>query len=247
MDLGIALAIVGLIISILGFSFKDFILSRDTIRKSIFWLFNKSFFVKIKSVKKYPHFDFNTKQIERAIINCSERYHKVINFKRTGKNNIQILYEGMQAPLYISFQPDIGNEEYEQHEEIEESELPRDLNISMRILGEIEFKYRNDKNNKLYVKLMETIYRLIESENGNVTANYENYNIESTPYDFIEDWTTSKTETSNDASINIGNKVVQINTTRLSSLYDVFKDNRIRYLSTSLFLNLNIRKVGSHQ
>ncbi|SNQ60444.1 hypothetical protein [Candidatus Methanoperedens nitratireducens] len=247
MDWIIAIGIVGSLASIIGvpFLFRDSLMSSNIIRRAIFWLSNKSFFVKIKAVKKYPCFDYNTKAIERAILSCSRDNKKIINFKKIGKNYIQILYEGMQAPLYISFEPDIGNEE--EPEEQEHCELPQELNISMRVLGEIEFKYRKDKNNKSYLKLMESLYKLIERESGNVVANYEKYTIDSTPCDFVYDWTKSKSEISNNTSIFIGDKVVQINTKSLASLYDIFKDNRIRYQNISLFLNPNIHKAEGRQ
>lgn len=216
--------------------FRDDLKSKKSIRRFMFWLGNKSFFVKIKAVKTYPCFEYDIKKIISSLLDFTNRNNMKISFQISGKNYIQILFEGMQAPFFISFQP---NTEIEQ----ENSELPTEISISIRLLGEIEFKYKDDKNNKNYIDLIESIYRLIEKECGGIKANFEDYNIESTPYDFVEKWEAVEHTASNDSSIYIGNKVVQIHTNRLSSLYDTFKDNRTRYLNSSLFLNRDIHKV----
>lgn len=115
------------------------------IRKSLYVLFNKSFTVKIKGVKKYNSFNYDLKLIKRKI---HEKY-SINKINITKKNSMNIFMKNMQAPYKILF---LSN--YNQFEEL--------TTVTITLEGEVKFSY-NENQNK-YLNIVDELFTLIEEE-----------------------------------------------------------------------------------
>lgn len=218
--LGIILAVVGIVLTIIfGLpALLPWISDKiPEIKKINYWLINKKIKIKINSVKKYPIFSFSMPDLLRAINQKLVGSDKRIENSISGNNYIELLLEGTQAPFRIILTPDIS--------EVSTSErVSEQLEVSIRLVGTINFYYRDDRENREYINIIDDMYQTIEQKYS-VKPTFENHSIKSTITDFIESWDVCSTKQEDGTIIRIGKKILDVNAKQLIRLYDVYKKN----------------------
>ncbi|MDY0245742.1 MAG: hypothetical protein RBR26_02355 [Methanosarcina mazei] len=186
------------------------------LKKANYILRNKRIKVKISSVRTYSYFQENTNLIAR---NIREVYGKTIEDLTVGKNKIQILIKDAQAPYLIEFTPNISNFE----------EAINEINVEIKILGTLTFRYRDDNENRNHITNIEGLYKIIE-KTYNISPVFEDYVLKSTISDFVEeDWKKVNTIKVENGVVYMGKKVLDIHLALINPLYDIYK-NKITHL-----------------
>lgn len=219
---------IGIISSIIVFA-KDIygirskLLKIPLIRRIWWWIINKKIILKISSIKSYPNFTPNLNRLEREINNyIIHKLAKKISYSSKGKNYLQILPEGLNAPLIIEFSKDIGLDE-----DLEKGEVITGINVQIKVLGLLTFTYREGKNFEKLLGLIEKIFEIIEKIHG-ISPLYENYSLQATGSEFEENWSSKKEIVEEDYEVKIGSKIIMLNSKKIHPLYTFFSSYLLR-------------------
>lgn len=186
------------------------------LKKFNYILRNKKIKVKISSLRTYSYFQENTNLIAK---NIREIYGRSVEDLTIGKNKIQILIKDAQAPYSIEFTPNISNFE----------EAINEINVEIKILGTLTFRYREDKENRSYITNIEGLYKIVE-KTYNISPIFEDYVLKSTVSDFTEeDWKKVETIKVENGVVYMGKKVLDIHLALINPLYDIYK-NKITHI-----------------
>lgn len=206
---GLMLAVISIILGVPGF----IIVLGDRVsflKKANYFLTNKKFKSKISATRKYPYFSPEMRGIKEKIdLNFKNKSEK-IDFQNRGSNYIQLLLKDMQAPYFIKFMP-----EPDHHSE-------RRTIVQIKLLGTLNFRYREDLDNKKYLRDIEELFRIIESTHQ-IIPSFEDYNLISTFSEFKETSPKNKKIKNESSIVNIGEHVLNIHSTSLNHVYDVNK------------------------
>ena len=138
--LGVVAIVVGIIFGLPAFVpwVSDNI---PQIKKINYWLINKRIKIKISSVRKYPIFPFAMIDLQKCLNQqLREKGEKIENLL-SGTNYIELLFADFQAPFRIMIAPEILD--------LNDSEdLIGRLEISINLVGTINFRYREDLDNR---------------------------------------------------------------------------------------------------
>jgi hypothetical protein len=218
--IGVILGILGIAVGII-FGLPAFLPwvsdNIPLIKKINYWLINKRIKIKISSMRKYPIFPYTMIELQRYLNQqLCENGKKIENFL-FGNNYIELLLTDSQAPFRIMLAPEILDSN-------DSEESIKRLEVSINLVGTIDFRYRNDLDNRKYLETINELFQLIEKKYG-LGSTFENYSIKSSLTDFNETWDICSTKTENGSIIRIGKKVLEINTKQLMPLYDLYKKN----------------------
>lgn len=208
--LGLIIGILGLIVGLPSFIY--FLGDRiSLLRKWNYLLRNTKFKSKINAIRKYPNFKYDIKELKSKIDEKFIKMGEQIEFQKVSKNYIEIYFKDKQAPYLIKIMPDIDHFETEER-----------INISIKLLGTIDFRYREEIDNKKYLRDIEEFFKVIESL-YNINPVYENYNMISTLSGFEEEWNKQERIEDENSVINIGKHVINIYSSSLTHVYDANK------------------------
>ena len=223
MDIELLIAYGGFIITAAGFILQLYDkIPEKYLKKLYYFLWNKEFKVKMKSLKKYPSLTLNQINTDELVNTIKKEFkEKDRQFEGPqlrGKNYIELFLRDMQAPFFIAFKPSFSIDDHGK-------EIQEGIDTTIDLKGTIKFLYRDDLDNKKYLNIMEDIFEIME-ETYHVKSNFVNYELISTLTDFKEDWKTIQTkEEENDTKIKIGNNILGIYSKKPYSLYDFYKKN----------------------
>lgn len=195
------------------------------IKRIRYYISNKLIRVNLDAAKDYPVFQPNIQRIRGKIIDTFEKKSRKIRFEAVGKNYLILLVEDMLGPFKVEFHPKIADEEDPIVDETKAHEVVIGTEVRIRYVGTLKFYYRKDAINMDYLNSIDALFEAIESE-YNVRAEYRNYHLVSTPStDFNEDWSRCLVKEEREARVAIGTKVVDVNSTSITPLYDAYKRN----------------------
>jgi len=185
------------------------------IRNILWYISNKKVCVRISVNKTYHSFEPKTNEVIEVIgQKVKAAFGNYIDPPRVGDNYFQFVAEKMSAPILFKFNPDI---------DIEKDDTAG-VTVQSKVLGNLVFVYREFKNSKEVLKLIEEIYQTIEEIHNLNRPVYSNYSIQATVFGaFEEDWSVKKELKVNDAEIKVGSKIIWANSKTITPLLDLSK------------------------
>lgn len=208
------LTLIGFVIAAIGLVLQVYDkIPERYVKKLLYLILNKKFKIKISAIRKYPQFDWKINEVKKEIQSKLLEQEVGIDNQVYAKNYIQILIKDLQAPYLIKFEHDV--DPYNPDER---------TTVSISLLGTIDFRYNDNLDNRKYLSDIEDFFKIIESVHK-VHFTYENYNLVSIKPEYKGHQTSNKIVKKDNSTINIGESMLNIHSTSLTKLYDVFKKN----------------------
>lgn len=214
MDNILLITIIGFAITVFGVVLQIYDKIPEKYGRKIWYrIFNKKFMIKIVTTRKYPKFDFKINDLKENIQTKVMENNTGIDDQKYGINYIQILIKNLQAPYLIKFMP-----------EADPTHDDERITVTISLLGTINFRYNDNLDNRKYLSDIEEFFKIIEST-YNIHSTFENYNLISTKSEYSGNETSNEIIKKDNSVINIGKNIINIHSTSLTKLYDVYKKN----------------------
>jgi len=216
------LAIIGGVFSFFAVTYGFLKSNHPRIKRIRYYISNKAIRNNINAARDYPIFKPDMPSLGRTLAESFRKDNRPAKVEAVGENYIIIFIEGLQGPFKVEFQPRISDG-YSDEQQHDGAETIDGTEVRVRLVGTIKFYYREDENNKDYLNLIQTIFEFIEQQ-YKVKSEYTSYRLTSTSLDsFDYDWSKSEMIKDNGVKVVIGKTMLDLNSTSVVPLYDVFK------------------------
>lgn len=185
-------------------------------KKILFWLTNKKFMLKFKTVRHYT---------AKSYKDISEIFKDIQSLNKCGdftygKNYVQVLYDNFQAPIRVKIVESIPDVDIVSQQTEKEG-----FDVVIEFLGKLKCGYRGDKETRMYLSTVEQITKIVDKLFES-KSDYDNNTVSLLDIGVEPNWKELKLIENKPLGISarIGQGIVQLNSNSFTSNLTIFKD-----------------------